>query len=236
MQQFKKDCERFAKYLLDASPYKENKDKINIWGIEAVSFDSGTDIPAEDVWKRTAVGTSFYTFYSERYLMTYDNKTLHDIAANAPYDQIFILVNTDKYGGGGIYNFYSTCSANNFYSDYVSTHEFGHTFAGLGDEYYTSEVPTENFYPKDLEPWEPNLTTLVNFAKKWKNMIGKNVPIPTPETDTYKDTIGVYEGGGYEPKGVYRPMQDCSMKSLSYNIFCPVCKKAIQNMIDFYTE
>ncbi|MFA5781284.1 MAG: M64 family metallopeptidase [Bacteroidales bacterium] len=236
MSQFKKDCDRFAKYILDTSPYKENKDKINIWGIEVASYDSGPDIPGENIWKRTAVGTTFYTFDSERYLMTYDNKTLHDVAANAPYDQIFIIVNTDKYGGGGIYNFYCTCAANNINSNYVSIHEFGHAFAGLGDEYYTSEVPTEDLYPKDVEPWEPNLTTLVNFDKKWKSMLGKDVPIPTPADDKYKDTVGVYEGGGYETKGVYRPMQDCSMKSISYNNFCPVCKKAIQDMIDFYTK
>jgi hypothetical protein len=236
MPQFRKDCDRFAKYILDASPYKENKDKINIWGIEVASYDSGPDIPAENIWKRTAVGTTFYTFDSDRYLMTYDNKTLHDVAANAPYDQIFIIVNTDKYGGGGIYNFYCTCAANNINSNYVSIHEFGHTFAGLGDEYYTSEVPTEDLYPKDVEPWEPNLTTLVNFDKKWKSMIGKDVPIPTPADYKYNETVGVYEGGGYEAKGVYRPMQDCTMKSISYNNFCPVCKKAIQDMIDFYTK
>jgi hypothetical protein len=236
MAKFKKDCDRFAGYILGASPYKENKDKLNIWGIEVPSFDSGTDIPGDNIWKNTAVGTTFYTFDSERYLMTYDNKTLRDVASNAPYDQIFILVNTSKYGGGGIYNLYFTCAADNEYSDYVCTHELGHEFAGLGDEYYDSEVPTENLYPKDVEPWEPNLTTLTNFDKKWKSMLGKDVPTPTPATDKYKDVVGVFEGGGYEAKGVYRPMQDCSMKSISYDNFCPVCKKSIQAMIDFYTK
>ena len=236
MNIFKKDCEKFAKYIMDVSPFSENKDKINIWGIEAVSYDSGPDIPGENIWKRTAVGTTFYTFDSERYLMTYDNKALHDVAANAPYDQIFILVNTDKYGGGGIYNFYYTCAANNISADYISTHELGHAFAGLGDEYYTSEVSTENFYPLNIEPWEPNLTTLVNFSKKWKNMLEKDFPIPTPTTSIYINKLGVFEGGGYEAKGVYRPMFDCTMKSISYNNFCPVCKKAIQNMIDFYVN
>lgn len=236
MDKFKKDCSRFAGYILGASPYKENKDKINIWGIEALSVDSGTDIPGENIWKNTAVGTTFYTFDSERYLMTYDNKTLHDVAANAPYDNIFILVNTSKYGGGGIYNLYYTCAADNEYSDYVCTHELGHEFAGLGDEYYDSSVPTEDLYPKDVEPWEPNLTTLVSFYKKWKNMLSSDIPVPTPATDKYKGTLGVFEGGGYESKGVYRPMFDCSMKSISYDNFCPVCKKSIQAMIDFYTK
>ena len=236
MNKFKKDCDKFAAFLLDASPFKENKNMFNLWGIEIISYDSGPDIPADDIWNNTAVGSTFYTFDSERYLMTYDNKTLHDVAANAPYDQIFILVNTNKYGGGGIYNFYFTCASDNIYANYVTIHEFGHTFAGLGDEYYTSDVPTENFYPTDTEPWEPNLTTLVNFNKKWKSMLAKKTPVPTPDNDEYKNTLGVFEGGGYEPKGVYRPMYDCTMKSISYDNFCPVCKKAIQNMIDFYTN
>lgn len=236
MTKFKKDCDRFAGYILGAAPYKENKEKINIWGIEAWSFDSGTDIPGDNIWKNTAVGTTFYTFDSERYLMTYDNKALHDVAANAPYDQIVIIVNTSKYGGGGIYNQYFTCAADNEYANYISIHELGHTFAGLGDEYYDSSVPTEGFYPLDVEPWEPNLTTLIAFDKKWKSMIGKDIPTPTPATDKYKDIVGVFEGGGYEAKGVYRPKQDCTMKSISYDNFCPVCKKAIQDMIDFYTK
>jgi len=236
MAKFKKDCEMFKSALLGASPFKENKEKINIWGIEASSLESGPDIPGDDIWKNTAVGSTFYTFDSERYLMTYDNKNLHDIAANAPYDQIFILVNSNKYGGGGIYNFYSTCSSDNIYSKYVITHEFGHAFAGLGDEYYDSEVSTVGMYPKDVEPWESNLTTLVLFDKKWKNMILAETPIPTPNSEIYKNKIGVFEGGGYETKGVYRPSFDCTMKSASYDNFCGVCKKAIQNMIDFYTK
>lgn len=236
MGKFKKDCDKFTGYLFGASPYKENKNNFNIWAINIASVDSGPDIPALDRWSNTAVGTSFYTFDSERYLMTKENKALHDVAANAPYDQIIILVNSDKYGGGGIYNFYCTVSSDNDYSNYVVTHEFGHQFGGLGDEYYTSQVSTNGLYPPNVEPWEPNLTTLVHFDKKWKNMVQKNTPVPTPNSDQYKDLIGVFEGGGYEAKGVYRPMYDCSMKSISYNNFCPVCKKALQNMIDFYTK
>jgi hypothetical protein len=236
MGKFKKDCDKFAGYFFGASPYKENKNNFNIWAINIASVDSGPDIPALDKWSNTAVGTSFYTFDSERYLMTTENKALHDAAANAPYDQIIILVNSDKYGGGGIYNFYCTVSSDNKYSDYVVTHEFSHLFGGLGDEYYTSQVSTNDLYPLDVEPWEPNLTTMVNFDKKWKSMVQTGTPVPTPNSVQYKDVVGVFEGGGYEAKGVYRPMYDCSMKSISYNNFCPVCKKAIQNMIDFYTK
>jgi hypothetical protein len=233
---FKKDCKRFSDYLLNCSPYKEYSKSFNFWGIEAYSEESGTDIPGENIWKSTVANSGFYTFDSERYLMINDNKNLRDLAANVPYDQIFILVNTEKYGGGGIYNYYCTCAADNVYSDYVCSHEFSHAFAGLGDEYYTSDVSVVDFYPVTVEPWEPNLTTLVNFDTKWKKMVSKSIPIPTPVEDQYKKKVGVYEGGGYAAKGVYRPMIDCSMKSISYNNFCPVCRAAIVKMIEFYTK
>ena len=236
MNKFKDDCQKFAGYLFATSPYKENKDKFNIWGIEAPSEQSGTDIPRDSIWRNTLLNTNFYTFREERYLMTEDDKKVRDVASNAPYDQINILVNTDKYGGGAIYNYYSVCTADNKYSDYVFTHEFGHGFAFLADEYYTSDVTYINFYPLDVEPLEPNITTLVDFSSKWKDLVDKDTPIPTPDIPKYKNQVGAFEGGGYEAKGVYRPMEDCSMKSISFNNFCPVCKRAIQRMIDFYTE
>ncbi|HEX2963577.1 MAG TPA: M64 family metallopeptidase [Ignavibacteriales bacterium] len=236
MEKFRRDCKKFAQYLFNTTPYKENKDKFNVWGVEAVSEDSGTDVPAKNVWKKTAVNTTFFTFDLERYLMTSDNKSLRDIAANVPYDQIYILVNTDIYGGGAIYNHYSVCVSDNRFEEYIFTHEFGHGFAGLGDEYYTSDVAYENFYPEGVEPWEPNLTTLVHFENKWKNMVAQNVPVPTPMGKDYEKTVGVFEGGGYVAKGVYRPRMDCTMKSITVNNFCPVCQEAIEKMISFYSE
>lgn len=236
MKKFKKDLEKFVKSLFGSSPYKENKNNFNIWAIEAPSDESGTDIPRQNIWKSTVVNSSFYTFDTERYLMTEDNKTLRDLAANVPYDLIYILVNTSKYGGGAIYNYYSVAASDNEHFEYLIIHEFGHGFAGLGDEYYTSQVSYEEFYPLDVEPWERNLTTLVQFENKWKNLIDKDTPIPTPSTEEYKNKVGVFEGGGYVPKGVYRPMQDCTMKSRSVDNFCVVCKKTLQEMINFYCE
>lgn len=236
MDQFKKDCEKFANYLFNTSPYKENKDKFNIRGVEAPSENSGTDIPADNVWKKTLLSTSFYTFDLKRYLMTEDYKTVCDVAANAPYDQIYIIVNSDEYGGGAIYNYYSVCVHQNRFEEYIFTHEFGHGFAGLADEYYSSSVTYENFYPLNVEPLEPNLTTLVDFKSKWKDMVSDTIPIPTPEEPKYKNVVGAFEGGGYTAKGVYRPCMDCTMYSLSVNKFCPVCKRAIQEMIDYYTK
>lgn len=236
MDDFKQDCKKFADYLFAVSPYSENKEKFNIWGVEAPSPEEGTDIPANGVWKKTLLNTQFYTFDLERYLMTSDYKSVRDLAANAPYDQIYILVNSDKYGGGSIYNYYSVCVNDNRYSEYVFTHEFGHGLAFLADEYYTSDVAYNDFYPLNIEPLEPNITTLVNFDSKWKDMVDKDTPVPTPDISKYKSKVGVFEGGGYVAKGVYRPMEDCSMKTATVNNFCPVCKRAIQQIIDFYSH
>jgi len=236
MEKFKTDCQRFSGYLFNSSPFKENKDKFNIWGIEAPSEESGTDIPKDDVWKKTIVNSSFYTFDTERYLMTADNKTLRNLAANAPYDQIYILVNSDKYGGGAIYNHYSLCVSDNEHAEFIFVHEFGHGFVSLADEYYTSDVAYQNFYPLDVEPTDPNLTTLVNFDSKWKDLVVEGTPIPTPDIEEYSAKVGAFEGGGYMEKGIYRPCEDCTMKSIKIDNFCPVCKRAIQQMIDLYSE
>jgi hypothetical protein len=236
MALFHKDCEKFANYLFSSSPYKENKDKFNIWGVEAPSPESGTDIPSKNIWKRTLMNTSFCTFDLDRYCMTTDYKSVRDLAANAPYDQIYLLVNSTKYGGGSIYNFYSICVNNNRAEEYIFTHEFGHGFASLADEYYESTTAYEDFYAKDVEPADPNITTLVDFDKKWKDLVDKDTPIPTPADDKYKNKVGAFEGGGYVDKGIYRPRFDCTMKSISVNNFCPVCKRAIEKMIQYYAH
>jgi hypothetical protein len=236
MEKFKKDAQKFSNYLFNATPYRELKDRFNIRGIEAPSDESGSDFPGLNIWKRTLVGTQFYTFNTERYLMTSENKTLRNVASNAPYDFICIIVNTNHYGGGAIYNLYSVTASDIPEDEYVFTHEFGHLFAGLGDEYYDSETSYIDFYPLDVEPWEPNLTTRVNFDIKWKNMIAKSTPIPTPNDIKYAGIIGLFEGGGYVQKGVYRPSYDCTMKTISVDNFCKVCIGAIEKMISFYTE
>jgi hypothetical protein len=236
MDKYKKDCKKFTDYLFECRPYKQYKKKFNVWGVEAPSAESGTDYPATHTWKKTILNSTFYTFDTERYLMSSDNKSIRDLAANAPYDQIYIMVNSDHYGGGAIYNHYAVCISDNMHGAYVFTHEFGHAFAGLGDEYYDSETSYIDFYPLTVEPWEPNLTTLVNFDAKWKSMVDPKTPVPTPNTEEYKGIVGVFEGGGYVTKGVYRPSYDCTMKSISEDNFCPVCTKAIEKMIDFYTH
>lgn len=237
MGQFLKDCKQFTTDMLTYAPYSENRDKFNIWAILAPSPESGTDIPGDSIWKRTLLNTRFYTFDSERYLMTTDNKSVRDMAANAPYDQIYILVNTTKYGGGAIYNHYNVSVNSNRYAAKILTHEFGHGFAGLADEYYDDSTGYDDpMYDTTVEPWEPNITTLVNFETKWKHLLNKKTPIPTPATEKNRAKLGVYEGGGYMTKGVYRPRIDCLMHTFKGDIFCGACDEAIQKMIDFYSK
>lgn len=236
MGKFVNDCNFFKECLFSYEPYNTYKDRFNIRAIMAPSKDSGISVPADDVWKNTAVGCSFYTFDSERYCMSTNNQAIRNLAGMVPYDQIYILANTSKYGGGGIYNFYCVSSTDDSFSSDVIIHEFGHGFAGLGDEYYDSSTSYEEFYNLSIEPWEPNLTTLVDFDRKWKDMLKKKTPVPTPEEEKFVDEVGVFEGGGYEPKGMYRPKMDCLMKTFKGDTFCEVCQKAIEKMILYYTE
>ena len=248
MDLFLSDARRFAGYLFEMEPYKSRQSDFNIWALCSPSAESGVDIPHENVWKNTVVNSSFYTFYVDRYLTAPNQSDVAKVASNAPYDALYVIANTDKYGGGGIYNFYGLSMRTNVrkkadgqivnYEDEVFVHEFGHSFAGLADEYYADETGfDEEVYCRDIEPWEPNLTTLVDFDSKWKDLLPEGTPVPTPVTDESKLLeIGVFEGGGYMAKGVYRPAYNCRMKINDTPFFCPVCRRAIERMIDFYTE
>lgn len=236
MDRFKADCDQFTKELFTFMPYSLNRDKFNIRGVLAPSEESGTDIPEENVWKRTLLNSNFYTFASERYLMTPDHRSVRNLAANAPYDQIYILVNSTKYGGGAIYNFYNVSVNSNASSAKIFVHEFGHGFAGLADEYDDGSTSFNDMYPLGIEPWEPNITTLTDFGSKWKDMLPAGTPVPTPLQGASPLKPGVYEGAGYVAKGIYRPVPDCLMRSFKGNEFCPVCSKAIQDMINRYTR
>jgi hypothetical protein len=236
INKFVEDAKRVIGYLFEEEPFKSNKERFNVTALLTPSVDSGTDIPGENIYKNTVFNATFYTFDIDRYLTTSDMKTIYDAAASVPYDHIYILVNSERYGGGGFYNFLTVCTADNQLTKEVFVHEFGHGFAGLGDEYYNSSVAYENYYNLEIEPWEPNLTTLVDFEKKWKSMIDPSTPVPTPREAKYSNVVGVFEGGGYMDKGIYSPVIDCRMKSNVAESFCPVCSLAIQRVIDFHCE
>ena len=229
------DVKKSIDALFSHEPFKSRKEVFNIIAVEPASEDSGTSVPRKGIWKRTALGSHFDTFYTERYLTTLHLKRLHDVLAGLPYEHIIVLVNTEVYGGGGILNSYNLSAAHHAKTLPVVVHEFGHSFAGLADEYAYDNEPIP-MYPADIEPWEPNITTLKDFHGKWEQMISKKTPVPTPADKKYADAVGVYEGAGYSLNGVYRPMQDCRMRTNENPTFCPVCQKAINNLIDFYVK
>lgn len=238
METFINDAKAATDAIFSYEPFKSMKERFNIIAVKSTSKDSGTSEPSKGNWKNTVLHSNFDTFYSERYLTTLHIKDLHDQLAGTPYEHIIVLVNSERYGGGGILNSYTLSTTHNKWFRPVVAHEFGHSFAGLADEYAyeQEEVP---MYPHDIEPWEENITTLVNFKGKWEDMIKKGTPIPTPLSKDSKDImtkVGVFEGAGYSPKGVYRPTQDCRMRTNENPEFCPVCKRALQNLIDFYTK
>ncbi|MDA3930111.1 MAG: M64 family metallo-endopeptidase [Prolixibacteraceae bacterium] len=231
MTKYLSDARRMIKHLLSVAPFNNYSDKFNVYAVKVPSVESGTDVPGSSIYKNTAFDSHFYTFDSPRYLTTSNMKSVYDAIDGVAWDQIYILVNTERYGGGGFYNFLNVCTSDNERSEFVFCHEFGHGFAALGDEYYTSDTSYEDFLNKAVELWEPNLTTLVNFERKWGSMISSDTPIPTPRDSIYVNTVGVFEGGGYEAKGVYSPVMECWMKVHTANGFCPVCTNAIRKMI-----
>lgn len=229
----RKDFDLFSGFIFSKSPFQDLKNEINIWGLEYFSEESGIPgIKNSEIEPNTELGVSYNTFNSPRYIMTEKLFNLHSILRNSPYDQIIIMCNSNIYGGGGIYNFYATSYVNPNNS-YVVIHEFGHSFAGLGDEYAENDSEIEGA-SQSCEPWQPNLTTLKDFSRKWKNDVKQSIPIPTPCIPQYKDEIGVYEGAAYVSKGIYRPYQNCLMRS--DEPFCSLCSKSIIEMMKFYTE
>ena len=298
-KKFKSDVKRYTDELFSVEPFKSNKKKINIRGVLRNSAESGVDEPTKSVFKNTILDASFNTFDSPRYLLTESNKMLHDIVAQVPYDAIIILANIDRYGGGGIYNFYSILSANeSAWNDYVFLHEFGHSFAGLADEYYSSSVAYDDFYPEGVEPTEPNITRYLDGKNlKWQKQVSPNMEIPTDwKQDEFdgmnikvgklyqeksdaikklksenasedeinstkekydqqindlraklksytaenplKGKVGLFEGGGYNAKGMYRPTLNSIMHQFTKEekSFYPVNEAAIQSVIDYYTK
>lgn len=232
---FYADAAAAVESILAHEPFNSLASRFNFVAVAAQSRDSDVSIPKEGLWRQTALGSHFSTFYSDRYLTTPNVRQLHDLLARIPYEHVIILANTDTYGGGGIYNAYTLTTTHHAAFKPVVVHEFGHSFGGLADEYYYDDQ-YENFYSSNIEPWEQNITTLANFQSKWQDMLPAGTPIPTEPCKENAEKIGVFEGGGYMSKGVYRPCQDCRMKTNECAAFCPVCQRALKRLIEFYTD
>ena len=221
MNIFLDDCRMAMESLFSHEPFRQMQDRFNMVAVMSPSDESGTSWPAKGIWKKTVLGSHFDTFYSDRYLTTLYLKKLHDVLAGTPYEHIIIIVNTDHYGGGGIFNSYNLTYAHGPQFRPVVVHEFGHSFGGLGDEYpYGNDDP---IYFPDTEPWEPNLTTKCDFNGKWEDLVKEG-------------KAGLIEGGGYLSKGVWRGFENCRMRTNEEPEFCLVCQQALIRLIDFYTK
>ena len=251
---FYRDAERVAQALFHHEPFASRRNRFAVRAVFAPSQDSGVSVPHAGSWKRTVADTHFDTFYTERYLTSSAQQKIFDLIGTVPFEHIVVLVNTDIYGGGGIYNSLTIMNSDHPTFVPVMVHEFGHAFGGLADEYAYGDQ-AESPYPADTEPWEPNITTLHDFGAKWQDMLPAGTAIPTPLDDLDKQDVrriwhtfnqeqkdllnlklGVYEGAGYQLHGVYRPVQECRMRINECEEFCPVCTRAIVRMIDYYTR
>lgn len=180
-REFERDTERFMKELFSVEPFSSRRNDFTCRAIFVPSAESGISRPRAGVFHNSPLGTSYNSLDSERYILSVEDRKWRDIAAAAPYDFVVILVNDQQYGGGGIYRLYATVAAGSDFSPYLFVHELGHSLAALADEYYTSDVAYEDFIPADTEPWEPNITSLLNPGSlKWSALVQKGTPIPTP--------------------------------------------------------
>ena len=216
---YKQVCNRMKQLLFDKEPFRSFKTDFNIYFVKG---DAGVEYNA---------------FGIDRYAMTFKVWQLHDVLGQVPCDHIIIVLNNKKYGGGAIYNFYSVSSLHSM-AEMVLTHELGHGIGGLADEYVDEELSYADLHRTKYEPLEPNITNLVDFDSKWRRMLKKGTPVPTPENAKVpraeNGPLGVYEGAGYSSKGVYRPVMHCMMRD--YAPFCPVCRERIEAVIGLYTE
>ncbi len=234
MEAFLKAAKTATQEILSYYPFKQYADCFNFIAVKSISKDAGVSVPHKNNWKNTAVNAHFDTFYAERYLTTNEVQKVHDVLAGIPYQFIIVLANTKTYGGGGIFNLYTLVSTGSKQFKPVVVHEFGHSFGGLGDEYFYPGDVLSNLISSHSEPWEPNITTLVHFDRKWKDELKEGTPIPTPLSDAAKYPIGVYEG--LPGKAIYTSSLDCRMKTNRAPAFCHVCQQAIKRMILYYIE
>ncbi|MEO6326584.1 MAG: M64 family metallopeptidase [Thermoanaerobaculia bacterium] len=282
LPKFHADAKRLVDVLFTHEPFKSRKKDFNVRGLDLPSAESGVTRPQSRIFRRTPLSVQYNIFGAERYVLTYDDRALRNAASATPYDFVEILVNDAQYGGGGIYNFQSTVSVDTAFAEYVFVHEFGHHFAALADEYYTSDVAVATGAAARPEPWEPNVTALSDPKRlKWLDLVPPGTPLPTPwdketfETQSravqaerrkmvasgappsafdelfrkeklveskllsqmaHSGKVGAFEGAAYEAKGLYRPATDCIMFTRDDVGFCPVCRRAIERVIDLYAK
>jgi len=221
LSKFHSDATRLVAGLFSREPFKRRRNDFNVRAVDVAM-------------ERSGVSAEYNIFGLPRYLLTYDNRALRDIASSVPYDIVELLVNSRQYGGGGIFNEQGTVAVDNASADYVFAHEFAHNFAALGDE-YTGNVTYEAQTTPQNEPWEPNLTLLkTGVPLKWRDLVEPGTPVPTPPE--FAGKVGAFEGGGYQTRGIFRPESTCLMGSSMTAALCRVCQRAVDRIIDMYVK
>ena len=235
-RKMREDFDKFTIYLLGQEPFKSRAGDFNVWGVGKMVEQSGVSDPGKNRYVESAVGSSYNTFNMDRYLMTTQLFKLHDLLAGVTYDHIIIMANCDTYGGGAIYNYYAFSAVQEM-SMWILPHELGHSIGGLADEYVEDDTNYNRRY-LNREPVEPNITSLVDFDKKWAYLVPPGTPIPTPPVEGLdrrdNGPVGAYEGAGYLAKGCFRPCTKCMMRD--YADFCPVCMKRLNEIFDLYVK
>jgi hypothetical protein len=243
LDKFTNDVQHFTAVMFNTEPFKSYKNKFNVSGIFRPSLENRVDEPTKGLFSNTVVDASYNALNLPRYLLIDDNKSLRDIASGQPYDYVIILSNTDRYGGGGIYNNYTIFTADDERSEGILMHEFGHGFANLADEYFGSTVSYNEFFPPGREPHEPNITRLLDPDNpKWKHIMDPDIPVPAywgqdgndsirkHYQNLYQGKVGVFEGAGYSPKGIYR--SEVKIGFFSDGAYNRVSTEAIKQMIE----
>ena len=222
MPQFEEYARQAVDAILEHSPFAERAEDFDFIAVETASAHTGVAVPQTGEWPQSAFGAHFSTFGSERYLTLPRVHILYDAVAPLNTHHIIILANTAIYGGGGIFNLYTITAARNELMPRVTVHEFGHSFAGLADEYFYADDLMDSTYPSGIEPWEPNITTRTDFDSKWPQMIRDG-------------RASLIEGAGYRAKGIWRGADNCRMRTNTDCGFCPVCRNAIETVIRWQT-
>ena len=260
-EEFRQDVRRLAEALYRVEPFASRRTDFNVRGLFTPAVAAGVSRPSAGVVRNSPLGASYDALGLKRYILTTDDRAWRKAAASVPSDFVVILVNEEEYGGGGIFNLYAAVAADSSSSSHLLVHEFGHLFAGLGDEYYTSTVVYLDLMAPGVEPWEPNITALLDPARlKWGHLVQEGTPLPTPwdkqghelgsrsngenseagptvrGKEPQAGVVGAFEGASYTATGLYRPALTCVMFSRNEPDFCPVCREAIEKMIDFHVK
>ena len=235
-EKFRRDAARLVDALLAIAPFRDRQDLFGVTALRITGRGLGPVEPRKGLFPPAAL-TAFDTFGSPRYLLPFTGSRLQDLAGAVPHDLLVVMVNAARYGGGGLFGGATVFTADGEYPEALFIHEFGHSLAGLADEYFSSQVAYEDFYSPSRRPWEPNLSASARRdALPWADLVDPATPLPTPDLPAFDGVVGAFEGAGYVPRGLFRPWRRCRMRDKGAAEFCPVCRRALAARLDFLAD